>query len=47
MAMFREEGDAASVRHMLPRDNRGAGSAIGNSLSDLPDGTKIKIESIL
>lgn len=36
MAMFREGGDGASIRHINPSDNRGAGSAIGNGLSDYP-----------
>ncbi|WP_445675580.1 NucA/NucB deoxyribonuclease domain-containing protein [Pseudomonas entomophila] len=44
MAMFEEGGKGASVRHIDPSDNRGAGSSIGNILSDLPNGTKIKVE---
>lgn len=43
MAMFKEGGDGASVRHINPSDNRGAGSAIGNALADYPDGTVVKI----
>ncbi|SDQ00826.1 intein C-terminal splicing region/intein N-terminal splicing region [Mucilaginibacter sp. OK268] len=43
MAMFKEGGKGASVRHINPGDNRGAGSAIGNALSDYPDGTVVKI----
>ncbi|MDX5631088.1 MULTISPECIES: NucA/NucB deoxyribonuclease domain-containing protein [unclassified Brenneria] len=46
MAMFREGGNGASVRYIDPSDNRGAGSSIGNILSDLPDGTRIKVEVI-
>ncbi|WP_280178570.1 MULTISPECIES: NucA/NucB deoxyribonuclease domain-containing protein [Pseudomonas syringae group] len=44
MAMFKEGGSGASVRHIGPSDNRGAGSSIGNVLSGLPNGTKIKVE---
>lgn len=44
MAMFKEGGEGASVRHINPSDNRGAGSSIGSILSDLPNGTKIKVE---
>nr|WP_308812296.1 hypothetical protein [Pseudomonas entomophila] len=44
MAMFKEGSEGASVRHIDPSDNRGAGSSIGNILSDLPSGTKIKVE---
>jgi len=47
MAIFREGNDGASVRYIDPSDNRGAGSSIGNILSDLPDGTRVKIEVIL
>ncbi|WP_316930892.1 polymorphic toxin-type HINT domain-containing protein [Porphyromonas macacae] len=43
MAMFKEGGSGASVRHINPSDNRGAGSAIGNALSEYPDGTVVKI----
>jgi len=46
MAMFREGGSGASIRYIDPSDNRGAGSSIGNILSDLPDGTIIKVEVI-
>ena len=46
MAMFKEGGDGASVRYIDPSDNRGAGSSIGNVLSELPDGTRIKVEVI-
>jgi RHS repeat-associated protein len=44
MAVFKEGGKGASVRYIDPSDNRGAGSSIGNVMSDLPDRTKIKIE---
>lgn len=43
MAMFGEGGDGASVRHINPSDNRGAGSSIGAALRDYPDGTVVKI----
>ncbi|WP_315866748.1 RHS repeat-associated core domain-containing protein [Pseudomonas sp. JV414] len=44
MAMFKEGGNGASVKYIDPSDNRGAGSSIGNALSDLPNGTRVKIE---
>jgi RHS repeat-associated protein len=44
MAMFKEGGSGASVKYIDPSDNRGAGSSIGNALSNLPNGTRIKIE---
>jgi gentisate 1,2-dioxygenase len=47
IAIFREGNDGASVRYIDPNDNRGAESSIGNILSDLPDGTKVKIEVVL
>ncbi|WP_301281592.1 hypothetical protein [Pseudomonas kilonensis] len=34
----------ASVKYIDSSDNRGAGSSIGNVLSDLPNGTRVKIE---
>jgi RHS repeat-associated protein len=43
MAMFKEGGSGASIRYINPSDNRGAGSSIGSALSDLPNGTVIKI----
>ncbi|WP_223274363.1 RHS repeat-associated core domain-containing protein [Escherichia albertii] len=43
MAMFKEGGKDAHIRHIDPSDNRGAGSSIGDILSNLPDGTKIKV----
>ena len=43
MAVFREGGKGASVRHIDPSDNRGAGSSIGNVLQNLPNGTRVKI----
>ncbi|CDG16662.1 protein of unknown function [Xenorhabdus doucetiae] len=46
MAMFKEGGKNASVRYIDPSDNRGADSSIGSILSDLPNGTRIKIKVI-
>ncbi|RVU91675.1 sporulation protein [Flavobacterium columnare] len=46
MAMFKEGGNGASVRYINPSDNRGAGSAIGNALSDYPDDTRVLIKII-
>jgi hypothetical protein len=45
-AMFREGGAGASVRHIDPSDNRGAGSSIGHQARDLPDGSKVKIRVV-
>ncbi|MDE1376842.1 sporulation protein, partial [Bacillus licheniformis] len=36
-----EGGTGASVEYISPSDNRGAGSWVGNQVSDYPDGTKI------
>ncbi|MCX8170212.1 MAG: NucA/NucB deoxyribonuclease domain-containing protein, partial [Candidatus Methanomethyliaceae archaeon] len=44
MAMFKEGGKNASVKHINPSDNRGFGSWVGNQLSDQPDNTKVKWE---
>ncbi|MDQ0418942.1 hypothetical protein J2Z48_003147, partial [Croceifilum oryzae] len=44
MAMFSEGGKGASVRHINPSDNRGAGSYIGNQLRSYPNGTRVRIE---
>ncbi|MGX5519299.1 NucA/NucB deoxyribonuclease domain-containing protein [Bacillus cereus] len=43
MAMCREGGKGADIKHIKPADNRGAGSYIGNKVEKLPDGTKVKI----
>ncbi len=43
MAMFKEGGSSADVKHINPSDNRGAGSSIGGVLKDYPDGTVVKI----
>ncbi|MFI1400217.1 RHS repeat-associated core domain-containing protein [Streptomyces sp. NPDC020681] len=42
-AMFEEGGTGASVRHIGPSDNRGAGSTMGKALADYPDGTKVVV----
>ncbi|WP_020582796.1 NucA/NucB deoxyribonuclease domain-containing protein [Endozoicomonas elysicola] len=41
MAMFSEGGKGASVMHIDPSDNRGAGSKIAQILKQQPDGEKI------
>ncbi|MEC1345784.1 NucA/NucB deoxyribonuclease domain-containing protein [Bacillus haynesii] len=41
MAMCEEGGTGASVDYISPSDNRGAGSWVGNQVSDYPDGTKV------
>jgi len=41
MAMCKEGGDGADIAYVSPKDNRGAGSWIGNLLSDLEDGTRV------
>ena len=41
MAMCEEGGTGASVEYISPSDNRGAGSWVGNQVSDYPDGTKV------
>ncbi len=41
MAMCKEGGDGANIAYVTPKDNRGAGSWIGNLLSDLEDGTRV------
>jgi len=43
MAMCREGGNGADVAYVKSSDNRGAGSWIGNQLSDYPDGTRVRI----
>ena len=46
MAMFKEGGSGADVKHISPSDNRGAGSSIRAALSGCKDGDTIKIEII-
>lgn len=43
-AMFKEGGKEASVRHISPRDNRGAGSCIGQQCKPYTDGDRIEIK---
>ncbi|HKJ50860.1 MAG TPA: RHS repeat-associated core domain-containing protein [Gammaproteobacteria bacterium] len=45
-AMFKEGGAGASVRHINIKDNRGSGSCIGAQCSGLPDGARVRIESV-
>ncbi|ANF96469.1 NucA/NucB deoxyribonuclease domain-containing protein [Paenibacillus bovis] len=42
MAMCLEGGTGADIRYVIPSDNRGAGSWVGNRLENYPDGTKVK-----
>ena len=44
-AMFLEGGRGASVRHIDPSDNRGAGACIGAQCSGLPDGSRVRIRT--
>jgi hypothetical protein len=43
MAMFEEGGKGADIKHIDPKDNRGAGSSIGSTLSGVRDGKTVKI----
>lgn len=43
MAMCAEGGANADIRYITPKDNRGAGSWVGNQLSTYPDGTRVRI----
>jgi len=45
-AMFQEGGRGASVRHINPADNRGAGACIGAQCRNLPDGTRVRIDVV-
>jgi len=42
-AMFKEGGQGASVKHVSPNDNRGAGACIGAQCRELPNGATIDI----
>ncbi|OPG99060.1 hypothetical protein B2I21_07545 [Chryseobacterium mucoviscidosis] len=44
MAMCAEGGIGADIKHISPKDNRGAGSWVGHKLSDYPDGTRIQFK---
>ncbi|OBZ17901.1 DNA-entry nuclease [Bacillus sp. FJAT-26390] len=41
MAMCKEGGNGAHIAYVSPKDNRGAGSWIGNQLAELKDGTRV------
>ncbi len=43
LAMTKESGKGAHVKHIPKPDNRGSGSSIGNQLRGIPDGEKFKI----
>jgi hypothetical protein len=45
-AMFKEGGNGASVKHINPTDNRGAGACIGAQCKGLSDGAKVTIEVV-
>ena len=45
-AMMKEGGKGASIRHIPPADNRGAGACIGAQCRKLPNGTKVIIEVV-
>jgi hypothetical protein len=45
-AMFKEGGKGASVRHIDPKDNRGAGSSIGKQTRGVKDGDQVKIKVV-
>lgn len=45
-AMFKEGGSGSSVRHISPKDNRGAGACIAAQCRDLPDGTRILLDTV-
>ncbi len=45
-AMFQEGGKGASVRHINPSDNRGAGACIGAQCRGLSDGTRVRIDVV-
>lgn len=42
MAMCTEGGDGADIEYITPRDNRGAGSWVGNQLEEYPDGSRVE-----
>ena len=45
-AMFQEGGKGASVRHINPSDNCGAGACIGTQCRGLPNGTRVRIDVV-
>lgn len=42
MAMCAEGGEGADIAYISPKDNRGAGSWVGNQLEAYPDGTRVE-----
>lgn len=42
MAMCAEGGQGADIEYITPKDNRGAGSWVGNQLEDYADGTRVE-----
>lgn len=42
-AVFKEGGEGASVRHIPPSDNRGAGASMGAQMTELPNGTQVEV----
>ncbi len=42
MAMCEEGGTGADIQYIVPADNRGAGSWVGNALEEYPDGTQVE-----
>lgn len=45
-AMFKEGGEGASVKHIDPSDNRGAGACIGSQCRDISNGQKVEIKVV-
>ncbi|MNK38799.1 Sporulation-specific extracellular nuclease precursor [compost metagenome] len=41
MAMCAEGGQGADIQYVTPKDNRGAGSWVGNKLENYPNGTRV------
>jgi glutamyl/glutaminyl-tRNA synthetase len=42
MAMCNEGGAGADIEYITPKDNRGAGSWVGNQLEDYANGTRVE-----
>ena len=42
MAMCDEGGEGADIEYITPKDNRGAGSWVGNQLEDYTNGTRVE-----
>lgn len=45
-AMSSQGGKGASVRYIKPSDNRGAGSCVGAQCRDLPNGSRILLDTV-